>query len=235
MKLFMIPFAGGMSSTYLTWKEQLKCEVLPIILRGRESRVNEALYTTFSEAVEDIKNQIISNLESGDDDFALFGHSMGAFLTFEVYHALRDEYLTPEAIFLSGRKPPQLGNDTKPVYRFSPEDLKEEMIGKGGMDARFFDNEELVKLFIPVLRADYKILYDYKYKEFDSKIKCRVIVLNGEEDAVKEEEMYRWNELAESQITYYAIPGNHFFTLSNPQEVCKIVENELQKSERICW
>ena len=64
MKLFIIPFAGGMSSTYLTWKDKIKnCSVTPIILRGRESRVSEGLYRSFEEAVDDISNEILDILD----------------------------------------------------------------------------------------------------------------------------------------------------------------------------
>ena len=228
MKLFIIPFAGGMSSTYLSWKDKLKkCEVVPITLKGREERISEALYTSFDEAVADIKDKIIRHLDEEDDDFILFGHSMGAFLAYEVYYALKKEYISPEIIFISGRKPPVLGNDTKPVYRYKLNELKEEMISKGGMDGKFFESDELVDLFVPIIRADYKILYDYKFKEHKMNINSKVVVLNGRDDTATKEEMLQWNKLTEEEINYYEIPGRHFFLMESQEEVLNIIEDEI--------
>lgn len=228
MKLFIIPFAGGMSSTYLTWKDNItKCSVQPIVLRGRETRVFEDLYSSFEEAVDDISKQILDILDEDDDQFAIFGHSMGALLAYEVYFKLIEEYACPEVLFFSGRRPPNLGNDTKAIYKYPKEELKEALISKGGMDAKFFDNEELVELFLPVIRADYKILYEYQYVEQNNKIQCNVIILNGTDDAVSDEEVEKWDELTDKPIKKYNIEGNHFFTMSNPEVVCEIIEKEL--------
>lgn len=230
MKLFIIPFAGGMSSTYLTWKEKITtCSVRPIILRGRESRVSEGLYDSFEDAVEDIANEILDILDEDDDEFALFGHSMGALLAYEVYFKLVEECAYPEAVFFSGRRPPNIGNDTKPLYKYPLEELKNELVSKGGMDASFFDNEELMDLFVPVIRSDYKILYEYEFEERDKKLECKVVVLNGTQDSVPVKEMEKWGELSAEKIKMYNISGNHFFTMSNPDEVCSIIEKELSQ------
>ena len=95
------------------------------------------------------------------------------------------------------------------------------------MDASFFESEELIQLFVPVIRADYKILYEYSFKERKQKVDCRVVVLNGTEDYIPIEEMEKWNELSSNEIKIYNIKGNHFFTMSNPDEVCSIIEKEL--------
>jgi surfactin synthase thioesterase subunit len=86
--LFCLPYAGGGASTYNTWNELLPrhAEVCAIELPGRESKSREAPFTAMAPLVDQLTDLIQPLLNI---PFALFGHSMGALISFELARELR--------------------------------------------------------------------------------------------------------------------------------------------------
>ncbi len=85
IKLFCIPYSGASATVYSRWSKLInkEIEVFPLELAGRGRRLNDKFYNDMDEAAEDLSNTIID--EAKDINYALFGHSMGARLTYEVY------------------------------------------------------------------------------------------------------------------------------------------------------
>lgn len=228
MKLFCIPYAGGMSNIYYPWKHKVNnCEIMPIILKGREKRVNEGFYKNVDEAAIDIKEQIISQLND-HEDFAIFGHSMGALLAYEVYYKLADENKFPKIIFLSARRTPSL--ILKPEAKISGlpfKEIKQKLLEHGGMSENFFEIPELIRLFMPVIRADYKIMEEYHFVQHEKKVGCKVVILGGNQDDISQTELIRWNDLLEYKSSIHMVDGNHFFVVNRMSEVLKVINEEL--------
>lgn len=88
MKLFCLPYAGGSESAFYSWKGHMQpdIEICPIQLKGRGRRFNEPCYESLEEAVQDIFEQV--QAERKGDDYALFGHSMGSLLAYELYYQM---------------------------------------------------------------------------------------------------------------------------------------------------
>ena len=85
VRLFCLPPAGGGASGYRLWIARLapRIGVLPVQLAGRESRFVEAPITSAGEAVERLA-EVIDDETANGTPFALFGHSMGALLAFDL-------------------------------------------------------------------------------------------------------------------------------------------------------
>ena len=83
--LFCLPFGGGGSSIYSSWHELFppEIEVCPIRLPGRERRIDEPAAISVKTIAQVLADRI-------DLPFALYGHSMGGLLGFEVLRALQD-------------------------------------------------------------------------------------------------------------------------------------------------
>jgi surfactin synthase thioesterase subunit len=83
LRLFCFPYAGGGASIYRTWPDDLPrdVEVCAIQLPGRERRLSEPPLRSLQKAVEILVGVMRPYL---DLPFALFGHSMGALLAYEV-------------------------------------------------------------------------------------------------------------------------------------------------------
>lgn len=55
-------------------------------VKGRGKRFNEPFYNSLEEAVDDIFNNIQGKI--GEEDYAIYGHSMGSLLAYELYYKI---------------------------------------------------------------------------------------------------------------------------------------------------
>ncbi|NBI29786.1 thioesterase II family protein [Chengkuizengella marina] len=229
MKLFCFPYAGGSSAIYNKWKRYFNnqsIEIVPIELAGRGTRMGEPLYDNLNEAVEDVYKWISKQIDS--TPYALFGHSMGSKIAYELYYKLINlNHNEPEMIFFSGSSAPHSKKTDKQQVHLLPNDeFKREVLDLGGTSEEIFDNRQLAELFVPIIREDYKIVETYQYKEKQNKINCKTVVLYGLQDKyidiIKE-----WDELTDLPSTYHFINGGHFFIQENIEKTIEAVKSHL--------
>ena len=106
MRLFCFPYAGGGTAIYHRWQRYLDdlVLVLPVKLPGRESRINEPAYECMQRLVEDLLPPLRGQLRT---PFAMFGHSMGALVAFELAKQLgQSTSREPNCLFVSACRPP---------------------------------------------------------------------------------------------------------------------------------
>lgn len=121
LRLFCLPYAGGGASIFRTWSESLPIvEICPIQLPGRERRIAEPPFDRLEPLLQSLTAAILPYL---DKPFALFGHSMGGLLAFELVRSLRcHQYPQPLHLFISGCRAPQLPVES-PLHHLSDADF----------------------------------------------------------------------------------------------------------------
>ncbi|QDX92820.1 thioesterase [Brevibacillus laterosporus] len=228
MKLFCIPYAGGSASVYSSWKKAFlpNIELIPIELSGKGSRFNQPLYENIEQAVTDILSIIDSKLDSSP--YALFGHSMGALLVFELLHALKEKKAPmPITSFLSGKNPPHITPTTK---RHVLEGLTfwEEVKTMGGTPSELMQSPELMELFTPILRRDFKLVETYVPNPNREVITSPVTVLFGTKDQTASiDRIKEWDRYTSKDISFCEFDGGHFFIQEHEQAVIKLVNQTL--------
>ncbi|WP_097933660.1 MULTISPECIES: thioesterase II family protein [unclassified Streptomyces] len=109
LRLVCVPYAGGGASVYQRWGRALLPAVEPWALRlpGHDARMAEPLATDLVSVASDAAAALVA---LGPGPYALFGHSLGAFLAFEIARALRDRWDTdPTFLAVGGRNAPHVG------------------------------------------------------------------------------------------------------------------------------
>lgn len=229
IKLFTIPYAGGTAFVYNKWKDFLHSgiEMCAIELSGHGLRIKEALYNSFGEAVEDICKIVIN--QKGNDDYAIFGHSMGGLLTYEVIHRLMEFGIQqPQHIFFSGINPPFASRPYKSLYKLSDEEFIKEIFSYGGTPKELLVHEKLMKLFLPILRSDYRIFELYEYKTGRKLFDCDITVLSGKEDPLIEyDQIDSWQECTTGYSKSFIFNGGHFFINEHTREIVNIINTAL--------
>ncbi|MGA8518751.1 MAG: alpha/beta fold hydrolase, partial [Pseudonocardiaceae bacterium] len=88
LRLICLPAAGGGASRYRDWPAHLPdgVEVVSVQLPGRENRFDEQPIDSMDQLVGSLLDGLAGNLIA---PFALFGHSMGALIAFELARRLR--------------------------------------------------------------------------------------------------------------------------------------------------
>ena len=232
MILFCLPYAGGSESIYFNWRKQLhpSIQLIPIELRGRGKLFDENFYGSLKEAVDDIFENNRDKIES--DDYAIFGHSMGSLLAYELYYKISNQNLRkPSHIFFSGYGAPSVKKERENICNLPDVDFIKKVIDLGGTPEELIDNKELMQLFLPIIRSDFKIIEDYVYTHREHKIECDVSILNGKQDSISLEGIIAWKNHICNGFKVYNFEGNHFFIKNNKEKIISIINQTLFKGE----
>ncbi len=210
LRLFCLPYAGGSASAYARWPERVPAgvEVRPVQLPGRWNRLREPLLRRFTDVVDALDEVLPQYI---DRPFALFGHSMGALLAFELARRLRARGLPPRMLFVSGRGAPQFPGTTLPGADFSDQELVHRLRELNGMPAEVLNTPELMNLLLPVIRADFEVCRSYAYVPA-APLSHPIVVFGGAEDTESAEgRLEGWSIHTTARSTAYRLPGGHFF------------------------
>lgn len=232
IKLYCIPYAGGSAVLYSKWKNLLPdwLELRPLELAGRGVRINEPFYADVNEAVNDLFSMVRDEIETSE--YVIFGHSMGAMLCYELAQKIsRESTNQPLHLFFSGRTAPHIAvSEEKKYHLLDADEFKRKVKSLGGTPPEFFDHPELMELFLPLLRNDFRLastdnMLD-QINPFDSKIS----VLLGKEEDMTAKQAHEWRFHSLDRCTLYYFNGGHFFINDHFTEIVELIQNVLQSS-----
>jgi medium-chain acyl-[acyl-carrier-protein] hydrolase len=233
--LICIPYAGGSSIVYKEWAKYLDPSIrLALIeLSGRGKRFAERLYTRFEEVVPDILEKVLHEIDS-TTRYALFGHSMGSAIVYELYSELKRRAVPePECVFVSGGIPPLCSKGRLKMHMLSPDAIRDFLIDLGGIPKKIYSNDNLFRFFLPVIQSDFEIIGNYvpapEIKTFD----CPLYALSGTRDRIiSHDDSNRWREYAENKYESFQIDGGHFFIKENVEATTGILNFILNTDNR---
>ncbi|AFH63025.1 thioesterase II family protein [Paenibacillus caseinilyticus] len=212
MKLFCIPYAGGSAAIYSRWRAELHpdIELVPLELPGRGSRIGEPLCRDIESLSRDAAARI--RKEAGEVPFAVFGHSLGSLVAYEAAHLLlQDGGRAPFHLFVSGRGAVHLEpKRERLLYPLGDQEFMEAIFELGGTPREVLQHKEILSLFLPILREDYRISETYVYRErppfpFD------ITVMYGTEDRTHLPNVPEWGRHTGGECRLKAYEGDHFF------------------------
>jgi medium-chain acyl-[acyl-carrier-protein] hydrolase len=227
MRMFCFPYAGGGAATYRGWGASLPgdLEVCPVQLPGRETRLREAPFsdlTTMVRAVADGINPLL------DLPFVFFGHSMGAIIAFELARLLRERRRPqPLHLFAAGRRAPELPSRTRPIYALPEPEFLEELRRLNGTPEEVLRNQDLMRLLLPILRADFAVNDTYEFTSSEP-LAAGISALGGlgDED-VPREDLEGWRRHTLGRFDVQMFPGDHFFIHDDKRLVLGAVARDL--------
>jgi len=122
----------------------------------------EPAFTRLAPLIEALTAALLPHL---DKPFAFFGHSLGAIISFEVARRLQAEHgLEPQHLFVSAHRAPQIPELDPPTYNLPEPQFIEELKRLNGTSSEILQNNELMRLMIPLLRADFELVQTYSYE-----------------------------------------------------------------------
>jgi surfactin synthase thioesterase subunit len=211
-RLFCIPFAGGGVAAFRGWSRGLPddVELLVVQLPGRESRLREPPFDNIPDIVEAIGPMVA---DASELPYALFGHSMGALVAFELALALEaGTGRGPDHLFVSARRPPDEPEPDPLVHTLPDEAFVDELQRRyRAIPDAVRQEPELLALLLPTLRADIRAIERYA-PSTPRKVRCPVHVLGGVQDTYpRPAQLPGWQRVAEQGVRVRLFPGNHFY------------------------
>lgn len=227
LRLFCFPFAGGGAQSFRTWPDALPntVEVCPVQLPGRELRIKEPPFSNVVPMLEPLATAIRPSL---DKPFAFFGHSMGAIIAFELARKLRrDHNLLPECLIVSARVAPHLPIPRAPIHNLPLAEFLEALKGLKGTPKEVLENQALMDIVTPLLRADLAVHEAYGYLE-ETRLQCPILAFGGLQDTeASRQAIDAWQEHTTGGFVRRMLPGDHFFIVTAQTLFLRTLSQEL--------
>jgi surfactin synthase thioesterase subunit len=220
LPLLCLPFAGAGASAFRDWNRICGpgLEILPVQLPGREELIDEEPYRDAGEAADGLLPGIRRRL--GDRRaVALFGHSMGAVLAYEVARRLAAlPGMTVSLLVVSASHAP--GASRRHAVTGLPDDeFLDGLRRYAGFWPPALDDPDFRELMLPVLRADAE-LHERHRPDPGSRLSAPILAVRGAEDRmVGPGEAARWAEWTTGPFAYAELPGEHMDLVNEPVEL----------------
>lgn len=220
-RLVCTPYAGGSSGVYHPWLRLLPAaiELNALQLAGRGHRVGRPAHDRLDELVLELTRAIVPWL---DRPFVLFGHSLGALVSFELARSLRRCFcLSPVLLVVSGYRAPHLPPRRRPIHDLPREPFWEEIRRMHGTPPEVLADPQLTNLLEPTLRADFACVETYVH-EPETPLDCPIVAFGGRADAeVSVEDLEAWAEHTEAGFSLSTFAGDHFFLHTEQRSVVR--------------
>lgn len=229
VRVFCFPYAGGSATIYRQWVRRAPSfiEVLPVQLPGRFTRLREAPFTSMQPLVQQLADELASELTR---PFAFFGHSMGAHIAFELTRELAQrERRLPSRLFVSARRAPQLPDTRPPTYDLPEQQFLDEVTKLKGTPLEILQHPDLLALVMPVLRADMQICETYRFAE-GPPISTPITAFAGlQDERCPSSVVEPWREQTLGGFQLFECEGDHFFIHEYEEFVVRKVIEVLSK------
>ena len=229
-RLFCLPFAGGGAAAFYPWTNRLlpDIELVRVHLPGRENRLRELPVTRVASLVNSLVAELVAYM---DRPFAIYGHSMGALIAFELARELRRwHYPLPAHLFVSGFRAPHLPPVEPPFAHLTEVEFIHRVRQYGGIPDLVAQHEELMEIFLPILRADFEITETYVF-EAEPPLEFPLTALGGLADPkVSCDRIRAWEMHTCRGFQSHFFPGGHFFIQSSEESVLDLINLTLAQS-----
>lgn len=224
-RIFGLPYAGGTADFYNKLKEMLELqdiELVPLEYAGHGTRYKEIPYNSISEMAEDMANMILQVI-SEDEEFYLFGYSMGTIVTIEIIKYLMvQKRKLPTGVVLAAHEPKTKKELADWNLDMPDELIKDRVIGFGGVPKHLVNNNVFWRVYLPIYKNDFMLIGKYNFDNICLSTDIPALVLFSEDDTPFSE-IVNWNNYFVGNNRYQEYEGDHFFIDNYTMEVAKLI------------
>ncbi|MEU6275210.1 alpha/beta fold hydrolase [Streptomyces populi] len=207
--LLCLPHAGGAARAFAGLEAALPDTVRTALLElpGHGTRMAEPLRDDFGSVLDDLIHRSAPHTTGR---YVLLGHSMGAAFAFEAARRWSALGRPPAGVVVVGRNGPTARRVLPDLHTLPPTAFLEAVRRLGGTPPQLFEHPELVKLFTPLLRADFTLSETYTPLP-GPPLDCPLWVCAGVDDPMVDDAGLRdWENHGVADVAVEWLPGGHF-------------------------
>lgn len=219
LRLLCFPQAGGSAGAFAAWRSRLPdgLELLPVELPGHGTRRAEPMPGTLEELVAAVLDAVGPEL---DAPYALFGHSFGGLIAYELAREIgRRRLPPPQGLLLSAARPPHAPVPDTPHSRMHLQDdatLTDWLRRTNGLPEALLRHTDYVAVVLETVRADAALMARYRRGE-PGPLDCPLHVFGGLADpVVGPAELEEWIHYEGPDFTLTLYPGDHYYLYEAP-------------------
>lgn len=184
-------------------------ELAILQLPGRETMIGSPMYLSMKPLVTALLPIVAPET---DEPYAFFGHSLGGHVGFELSRELRNQNKRlPRGLMVSATRAPHLPSRRKNLHDLPTPQFIQELRRYGGTPEAVLQNEELMAIFLPPLRADLTI-FETMHHEPGAPFDFPMAVFGGHSDhRTDPDELEAWKEHTTGRFTCEIFNGGHFY------------------------
>lgn len=224
-KLYIFPHAGGSAQFYVPFASAFTTDVKRVAVQYPSRRGNHDLasFASITELADQVWGRLAKNKENGTE-LALFGHSMGALVAFEVARRFEQSANPVAALFVSAcAAPGQVGYDHVPD---TDRGLLEAVTEFTGGNPDFVQDSDFAAHILPTLRG-LKAIANYSCAP-DVTVSCPIYAFLADADEVATyDKVAGWSERTTADFAVRVFSGHHFYLTDHLRELADDVEAKL--------
>lgn len=227
MKLVCVPGAGQTSALFATWRPLMPdwLSLVPLELPGRGVRSDEAPLGTMEPLVERLLPDL---LELDAQPVAIFGHSLGAKVGFELARRLVAHGRDPVHLFVAAcphNRYPAWGRG----LHLRPRDELVGELHRLGTPQLVLKDPELVDLLLPMVRADFQLAVEYE-ADASASLPCPITAFAGQRDPnIAAGDMADWANHTRAGFRLAILDAGHDFVRERAHEVVAAIISALDE------
>jgi surfactin synthase thioesterase subunit len=234
--LFCLPYAGGAAAVYRNWPLAAPgwLHIAPLHLPGRGLRHDQALLPDWAPLIDLLVVDVQVGVHAHPDrPFALFGHSLGALLAFELAHALRRRLgVEPCWVGVSGCPAPSHHVAEMDWLTCPEQDVLDELTAFGQTAPELLANREFVELIAPVVRNDFHLYGTWRAPRAGTRspLDCALHAFGGSRDDLTQNPatLDAWQSESRGRFERSSFDGGHFFIDSHRAELIGAIAASLR-------
>jgi surfactin synthase thioesterase subunit len=225
--LICLPYAGAGASQFRRWQAAAPdgLRIHPVQLPGREERFAEPPHTDMTGAVNETYAELAARVDL-TRPAAVFGHSLGAVLGYELTRLLAARGTPPVRLFVSGSSDPWHPRPQH-AHGLSDEEFMTQVRRFAGYRHPAMDDPDMLEVLLPTLRADVELHEMYRPSSSEP-LAVPITALRGTgDDLVRAAEMTGWRGATSAGFRSVELPGGHMYLVDRSEDLLALIAGDV--------
>ena len=228
IRLICFPYAGGGPDLFRAWADGLPAgvELIAVRLPGRGSRVRERIYQSWAPLIEDTYAALSGYL---DEPHALYGHSFGGRLAYELTHlTVAGHPGRTRRLFVSGCRSPDAPQARPYLHQLPETGFRAALRAMSGTAGEILEHPTLMRMMLPTVHSDIRLAELWGDRHGHG-VDVPITALYGRDDPVDDERSMRgWRGYSARGAELVEIPAGHFFLETHRRELLTVIGSRLE-------